>query len=135
MGLPKLNPIQAPDLICTECAALMRREITVTKSGHLDKILYYCDTETCLYGLSVTKEHQNGQNSKYVAPPEVEEITIYRRMAPAERDAEERLPVPTEGLTEPQLSNEQIDAKTDEMLSLDQSDVVPTGSETTGQPE
>jgi hypothetical protein len=67
MTLPALNPIEAPDLVCTECGATMRRTVQKHKStGRLEKILYFCDTEKCKYGVSVTLEHKNAQNTPYV---------------------------------------------------------------------
>lgn len=136
MALPSLNPIQFPDLVCTTCAAVMRKKRTVTANGKLDKILYFCDTPKCQYGLSATKEHQNGQNAAYEIPPppEVFSFEYTREAEPVAKDAGGRIPVPTEGFSEPQLSNEQIDANTNEMLSTDQSDVVPLDSEGAGQP-
>jgi hypothetical protein len=69
MTLPALSPIEAPDLVCTECSAVMRRVIQKHKStGRLEKILYYCDTKKCEYGQSVSMEHKNAQNSPYVPP-------------------------------------------------------------------
>jgi hypothetical protein len=67
MTLPALNPIEAPDLVCTECGEKMRRVIQKHKStGRLEKILYYCDTDKCKYGMSVTLEHKNAQSAPYV---------------------------------------------------------------------
>jgi len=67
--LPPLNPIESPDLVCTVCASVMRREIVKHKpSGRLEKIIYYCDGEKCKYGMSISLEHKNAQSSPYVAP-------------------------------------------------------------------
>jgi hypothetical protein len=67
MTLPALNPIEAPDLICTECACAMRRVLKKHKgTGKLEKILYFCDTEKCQYGMSITLEHKNAQSTPYV---------------------------------------------------------------------
>lgn len=63
---PNLNPIQAPELICTECSNVLRRQIISSARGKLDKILYSCDTEGCKYTYSVAKEHQNAVGQKYV---------------------------------------------------------------------
>jgi len=69
MTLPGLNPIEAPDLICIECGAKTRRKIQKHKStGKLEKVLYYCDTEKCQYGVSITLEHKSAQGTPYEKP-------------------------------------------------------------------
>src|ERR1700683_700003 len=67
---PALSPIMAPDLVCMTCGQIMRREITVQQSnGRLDKIMYSCDTPKCQYTVSMTKDHSNVQDDKYVPVP------------------------------------------------------------------
>jgi hypothetical protein len=67
--LPRLSPIKSPDLVCVECGSVMRRAIRTNKvNGRLEEIFYYCDTEKCQYGQTMSLEHQNCQNAPYVAP-------------------------------------------------------------------
>jgi hypothetical protein len=47
----------------------MRRVIhTQQSNGKLDKIVYSCDSKKCEYAISITKEHANCQDDKYIAP-------------------------------------------------------------------
>jgi hypothetical protein len=66
---PKLSPIQAPDLVCYTCGVEMRRQIFDRKHGGIEKIVYYCDSESCRYGLALSMEHPKTVNDTYVAPP------------------------------------------------------------------
>jgi hypothetical protein len=73
MTKPALNPIEAPDLICTECGKQLRRVIkTRDSNGKLDEIIYHCDSQKCQYAMSISKEHKNAQNAKYEPP-----VTIF----------------------------------------------------------
>lgn len=66
MTKPALNPIEAPDLVCTECGKVMRRVIkTRNSNGKLDEIVYHCDTPRCQYAMTISKEHKNAQNATY----------------------------------------------------------------------
>jgi hypothetical protein len=66
MTKPALNPIEAPDLVCTECGKVLRRVIkTRDSNGKLDEIIYHCDSPKCQYAMSISKEHKNAQNAKY----------------------------------------------------------------------
>lgn len=69
MTKPSLNPIEAPDLICTECGKQLRRVIkTRDSNGKLDEIIYHCDSAKCQYAMAISKEHKNAQNAKYEPP-------------------------------------------------------------------
>jgi hypothetical protein len=69
MTKPSLNPIEAPDLVCTECGKVLRRTIkTRDSNGKLDEIIYHCDSPKCQYAMSISKEHKNAQNAKYEPP-------------------------------------------------------------------
>jgi hypothetical protein len=65
---PALSPIMAPDLICVECAAPMRRVITVHHNKKLEKINYYCDSEKCRYGYTLSGGHANVVDIPYTTP-------------------------------------------------------------------
>ena len=69
MTMPALSPIQAPDLVCTECGTVMRRVIKVRNAnGKLDSVAYFCDGEKCKYGMRISGQHANAQNTPYEPP-------------------------------------------------------------------
>jgi hypothetical protein len=70
--LPRLNPIESPELVCMECGEVMRRTIT-KRGGRLDQIIHSCDSPKCCYSMAISQEHKNAQAIPYATPlPPVE---------------------------------------------------------------
>lgn len=102
MTKPALNPIEAPDLVCTECGKVMRRVIkTRNSNGKLDEIIYHCDTPRCQYAMSISKEHKNAQNATYEPVPTVfpvetsQSVQAYHTTYSIPPDSAESEPAPT----------------------------------------
>ena len=75
MTIAPLSPILAPDLVCVQCTKVMRRVIGPhPKLSKLEKINYYCDSEKCKYGITISGTHANMMNAPYIAPENTREL-------------------------------------------------------------
>lgn len=68
MTRPALSPILAPDVVCVECGSVLRRVIVKRNNKKLDKINYFCDSEKCKYGITLSAGHANVVDIPYSAP-------------------------------------------------------------------
>ena len=82
MTISPLSPIMAPDLICTQCSKPMRRVITSQLKTKIDKIHYYCDSEKCKYGVTLSSTHSQVTHTPYAEPePKKNEPPVLTRPA------------------------------------------------------
>jgi len=69
--VPAINPLWAPDAICTTCGETMKKSTDKTASGRVSKVTYTCVNEKT--GCCYTTESDvklNGMSKPYTPPVE-----------------------------------------------------------------